>query len=51
MPEFFGPNTVLWYYSEEPVSGLMFCAVALLAVLVDVAIREIVLNKNRGVAS
>jgi hypothetical protein len=34
MPKFFGPDTVLWYYSEKPASGYVFYAIAVLAVVV-----------------
>jgi len=33
MPKFFGPDTVLWYYSDKPASGYVFYAIALLAVV------------------
>src|SRR5437867_3814596 len=36
MPKFFGADTVLWYYPEKPVSGLVFYTIALLAVGVAV---------------
>jgi Dolichyl-phosphate-mannose-protein mannosyltransferase len=32
MPKFFGPDTVLWYYSDKPASGYLFYAIAALAV-------------------
>lgn len=32
MPKFFGPDTVLWYYPERPVSGFIFYTIAILAV-------------------
>ena len=32
MPKFFGPDTVLWYYPDKPISGYVFYAIALLAV-------------------
>jgi hypothetical protein len=32
MPKFFGPDTVLWYYPEKPISGYVFYAIALAAV-------------------
>jgi hypothetical protein len=32
MPKFFGPDTVLWYYPEKPVSGYVFYAIAVAAV-------------------
>ena len=32
MPKFFGPDTILWYYSEIPASGIALYAVALLSV-------------------
>lgn len=28
MPKFFGPDTVLWYYPEKPLSGYVFYALA-----------------------
>jgi hypothetical protein len=31
MPKFFGPDTVLWYYPEKPVSGYVFYAIAITA--------------------
>ena len=31
MPKFFGPDTVLWYYSEKPAVGYVFYAIALCA--------------------
>jgi hypothetical protein len=34
MPKFFGPDTVLWYYSEKPASGFVFYTIAILAVAV-----------------
>jgi hypothetical protein len=34
MPKFFGPDTVLWYYSDKPASGYVFYAIAVLAVMV-----------------
>ena len=34
MPKFFGPDTVLWYYSEKPASGYVFYTIAVLAVVV-----------------
>jgi hypothetical protein len=34
MPKFFGPDTVLWYYPEKPVSGYVSYAIAVLAVVV-----------------
>jgi hypothetical protein len=33
MPKFFGPDTVLWCYSDKPASGYVFYAIALLAVV------------------
>ncbi|HYY35720.1 MAG TPA: hypothetical protein VE867_05040 [Candidatus Binatia bacterium] len=36
MPKFFGPDTVLWYYQETPVSGYVFYAIALFAVVVAI---------------
>jgi 4-amino-4-deoxy-L-arabinose transferase-like glycosyltransferase len=32
MPKFFGPDTVLWYYLDKPISGYVFYAIAILAV-------------------
>jgi hypothetical protein len=32
MPKFFGPDTVLWYFPEKPVSGYVFYAIAATAV-------------------
>ena len=32
MPKFFGPDTVLWYYSDKPPSGYVFYVIAGLAV-------------------
>ncbi len=32
MPKFFGPDTVLWYYPERPISGFVFYAIAVAAV-------------------
>ena len=32
MPKFFGPDTVLWYFPEKPVSGYVFYAIAAAAV-------------------
>ena len=32
MPKLFGPDTVLWYYPEKPWTGLIFYAVAIIAV-------------------
>jgi hypothetical protein len=32
MPKFFGPDTVLWYYSDIPASGYVFYVIAVLAV-------------------
>jgi hypothetical protein len=32
MPKFFGPDTILWYYPERSLSGLVFYAIAILAV-------------------
>jgi hypothetical protein len=32
MPKFFGPDTVLWYYSDKPASGYVFYVIAVLAV-------------------
>ncbi|MFN2542931.1 MAG: ArnT family glycosyltransferase [Chthoniobacterales bacterium] len=32
IPKFFGPDTVLWYYPEEPLAGWMFYAISVLAV-------------------
>lgn len=32
MPKFFGPDTVLWYYPEKPLSGYVFYAIAVAAV-------------------
>ena len=32
MPKFFGPDTILWYYSDKPASGYVFYAIAVLAV-------------------
>src|SRR4051794_37269485 len=29
MPKFFGPDTVLWYYPEKPVSGFLFYTIAI----------------------
>ena len=34
MPKFFGPDTVLWYYSDKPASGYVFYAIAVLVVMV-----------------
>ncbi len=31
MPKFFGPDTVLWYYPERPISGLVFYAIGVAA--------------------
>jgi len=31
MPKFFGPETVLWYYSDKPVAGYIFYSIAILA--------------------
>src|SRR5262249_33836863 len=31
MPKFFGPDTVLWYYSDKPASGYVFYVIAVLA--------------------
>ena len=31
MPKFFGPDTVLWYYSDKPASGYVFYVIAGLA--------------------
>jgi hypothetical protein len=31
LPKFFGPDTILWYYPERPLSGFVFYAVAVLA--------------------
>jgi hypothetical protein len=31
MPKFFGVDTVLWYYPEEPASGFVFYMIALIA--------------------
>jgi len=36
MPKFFGPDTVLWYYPERPISGYVFYAIAFLAVAVAI---------------
>jgi hypothetical protein len=36
MPKFFGPDTVLWYYPDTPVSGYVFYAIAVLAVLLAI---------------
>jgi hypothetical protein len=36
MPKFFGPDTVLWYYPEKPVSGYIYYAISLAAVAVSV---------------
>lgn len=32
MPKFFGPDTVLWYYAERPLSGFVFYFIVLLAI-------------------
>jgi hypothetical protein len=32
LPKFFGPDTVLWYYPEKPLSGYFFYALAIAAV-------------------
>jgi hypothetical protein len=32
MPKFFGPDTVLWYYSDKPATGYVFYVIAGLAV-------------------
>ena len=32
MPKFFGPDTILWYYSDTPASGYVFYVIAVLAV-------------------
>jgi 4-amino-4-deoxy-L-arabinose transferase-like glycosyltransferase len=32
MPKLFGPDTVLWYYPENPASGYVFYAIAMVAV-------------------
>jgi len=34
MPRFFGPDTVLWYYPDRPISGYVFYAIALAAVAI-----------------
>ncbi len=34
MPRFFGPDTVLWYYPDCPVSGYVFYVIALTAVAI-----------------
>lgn len=36
MPKFFGPDTVLWYYSEQPAVGYAFYALALFALGVGI---------------
>jgi hypothetical protein len=36
MPRFFGPDTVLWYYPERPLSGYVFYAIAIVAIVVAV---------------
>src|SRR5262249_31608599 len=36
MPKFFGPDTVLWYYPETPISGYVFYAIAFLAVAIAI---------------
>jgi hypothetical protein len=36
MPKFFGPDTVLWYYPETPVSGAILYGIALVAVAVAI---------------
>ncbi len=33
LPKFFGPDTVLWYYPDVPLIGLMFYAIAVAAVI------------------
>jgi 4-amino-4-deoxy-L-arabinose transferase-like glycosyltransferase len=33
MPKFFGPDTVLWYFPEKPISGFVFYAIAAAAVV------------------
>jgi 4-amino-4-deoxy-L-arabinose transferase-like glycosyltransferase len=37
MPKFFGPDTVLWYYPEKPLSGYVFYALALGAIALAIA--------------
>jgi hypothetical protein len=32
MPKLFGPDTILWYYPETPITGYVFYGIALLAV-------------------
>jgi hypothetical protein len=36
MPKFFGPDTVLWYYSEKPAAGYVFYGIALFALGVGI---------------
>jgi hypothetical protein len=36
MPKFFGPDTILWYYPETPVSGYVFYVTALLAAILAI---------------
>ena len=36
MPKFFGPDTVLWYYSEKPAVGYVFYAIAVFALGIGV---------------
>src|SRR5918996_2426384 len=36
MPKFFGPDTVLWYYGEEPAVGYVFYAIAFFALGVGI---------------
>jgi hypothetical protein len=36
MPKFFGPDTVLWYYSEKPAIGYVFYAIAVFALGVGI---------------
>ena len=36
MPKFFGPDTVLWYYSEKPAAGYIFYVMALFALGVGI---------------
>ena len=36
MPKFFGPDTVLWYYPDKPVSGYVFYVITASAVVIAI---------------